>query len=232
MQPITIAHRGASSKAPENTLMAFDAAWRLGAEMIELDVRESVDGHLVCIHDPTIDRTANGSGAVEALTLKEIQEVDVGLAQRIPLLSEVLEFARGRINVNLDLKIIGAEERIVSLIREMNLVDNSLVSSFFHLSLSEIREFDDEVRTAVLFEKEIDDLASYAVELGAHAVNPMEGLVTEALISSAHESGLKVYPWTVNDEKNMIRLLNWGADGLITDHPDRSVLLIRSRFSQ
>ncbi|MFW9768353.1 MAG: glycerophosphodiester phosphodiesterase [Candidatus Thorarchaeota archaeon] len=230
MQPVVIAHRGASAKAPENTLMAFRTAWQLGAHMIELDVHESSDGHLVCIHDSSIDRTTKGTGEVSDLTLREIQEVDAGMGEKIPLLSEVLEFARGRIQVNIELKIPNIEAKVASLIQEMNLVNDVMVSSFIHLSLVEIKEIDQDIKTAVLFHTEIKDLATYAIELGAQAVNPLQDLVTEAMVSRVHEFGLQIYPWTINDERDMIRLLNLGVDGFITDYPERGVHILRSRI--
>ncbi|MGY5863560.1 MAG: glycerophosphodiester phosphodiesterase family protein [Candidatus Thorarchaeota archaeon] len=228
IQRIIIAHRGASAQAPENTLLAFKKAWQLGAQMIELDVHETVDGHLVCIHDPTIDRTTNGTGEVSSLTLKEIQEFDAGLGQRVPLLNEILEFARGKIQVNIELKTPGVEDKVASLLNEMTFIDTAMVSSFLHLSLSEIKEIDDKIRIAILLQQEIDDLSSYAHGLNAYAINPLFELVSETMVSSAHNRGIKVFPWTVNDEEQMMRLFNKGVDGLITDHPDKGVQVIRS----
>jgi len=232
IQRIIIAHRGASAQAPENTLLAFKKAWHLGAQMIELDVHETVDGHLVCIHDPNIDRTTNGTGKVNSLTLKEIQEVDAGLGQRVPLLSEILEFARGKIQVNIELKTPGVENKVASLLSEMTFIDDAIVSSFLHLSLSEIKEIVDRIRIAILLQKEIDDLSSYAYGLNAYAVNPLHELVSETMVSNAHNRGIKVYPWTVNDEEQMVKLFEKGVDGLITDCPDKGVKVLRSVVNQ
>lgn len=232
IQRIIIAHRGASAQAPENTLLAFEKAWQLGANMIELDVHETVDGYLVCIHDPTIERTTNGTGEVSSLTFKEIREYDLGQGQKIPLLEDVLKFSYGKIQVNIELKILGVEQKIASLLGDLNLIDNTIVSSFLHLSLSAIKEFDDRIRTAILLNSEIDDLSSYALEFGAHAVNPLKDLISKSLVRSAHDHGIKVYPWTVNDEKQMVQLFKMGVDGIITDYPDRGVQTILSKFNQ
>jgi glycerophosphoryl diester phosphodiesterase len=146
-------------------------------------------------------------------------------------LSDVLDFACGRIRVNIELKIPGIEEKVASMIFDKNLVQETLVSSFVHLSLSEIREINEDIQTAILVQTEIKDLASYASELGVQAVNPSKDLVTEYMISSVHDQQIKVYPWTVNEERNMIQLLELGVDGLITDYPERSILIVRSRLS-
>ncbi|MHA2026580.1 MAG: glycerophosphodiester phosphodiesterase [Candidatus Thorarchaeota archaeon] len=227
-----MAHRGASFQAPENTLLAFETAWQIGAQMIELDVHETGDGHLVCIHDPTIDRTTNGTGQVSSLTLREIQEVDAGLGQKVPLLSEILEFARGKIQVNVELKTPGVEDKVASLLSELDFIDDTIVSSFLHLSLEEIKEIVEPIRIAILLEEEIDDLSSYAHGLKAYAINPQHELVSESLISSAHNRGIKVFPWTVNDENLMVHLFKNGVDGLITDHPDIGVKVVRSIINQ
>ncbi|MFW9927351.1 MAG: glycerophosphodiester phosphodiesterase, partial [Candidatus Thorarchaeota archaeon] len=125
-----IGHRGASGHAPENTFLSFEKAWNFGATMIELDVHETIDGHLVCIHDSTIDRTTNGTGKVNSLSLNEIQSFDAGLGQIVPLLDDVLTFARGKMQINIELKIGGIEEKIVSLDNDLKMTNDVLVSSF------------------------------------------------------------------------------------------------------
>ncbi|MFW9808831.1 MAG: glycerophosphodiester phosphodiesterase [Candidatus Thorarchaeota archaeon] len=227
---IIIAHRGASGHAPENTLLSYEKAWRFGATMIELDVHETVDGHLVCIHDSTIDRTTNGTGKVDSLSLEEIQSFDAGLGQKIPLLEDVFTFARGKIQINIELKTAGIEEKLVRLVDDMELTNEVLVSSFLHICLSEIRELNEKIHTAVLVQQELDDLPSYAYELGAYAINSAKELTTPTLVSNAHEFGIKVFPWTVNDETFMTRLLRIGVDGLITDYPDVGIKLVKSMF--
>ncbi len=163
---IIIAHRGASAHAPENTLLSFEKAWRYGADMIELDVHETDDGHLVCIHDATIDRTTNGTGAVSSLTLSEIQKFDAGMGQQIPLLEDVIKFSKGRIQVNIELKIPGVEERISDIVNNLDMTNDIIISSFLHLSLSEIKELNDRIRIAILVQNDNDNPLSYAHEIG------------------------------------------------------------------
>lgn len=228
---IIIAHRGASAHAPENTLLSFEKAWRYGADMIELDVHETDDGHLVCIHDATIDRTTNGTGAVSSLTLSEIQKFDAGMGQQIPLLEDVIKFSKGKIQVNIELKIAGVEEKISDIVNSLDMTNDIIISSFLHLSLSEIKELNDRIRIAILVQNDNDNLLSYAHEIGAYAINPAKELASTLLITRFHEFEIKVFPWTVNDEETMVRLLDGGVDGLITDHPEIGVNLVKSKFS-
>ncbi|MHA2179113.1 MAG: glycerophosphodiester phosphodiesterase [Candidatus Thorarchaeota archaeon] len=197
-----------------------------------IDVHETADGHLVCIHDHAIDRTTNGSGAVDTFTLKEIQEYDAGQGQKVPSLEDVLKFSKGKIGVNIELKLVGLEQQVASLLSRMNIIDDVVVSSFLHLSLSEIKEIDDRIKIAILFQTEIDDLSSYAHEMGAYAINPMKELVSDQMVIDAHHSNVRVYPWTVNEEETMIQLFSRGVDGIITDHPEIGIRIVQTGFSQ
>ena len=229
MEPIIIAHKGASGYAPENTLLSFRRALELRAHMIELDLRETLDGELVCIHDPTVDRTTNGNGEVHNLTYKELQELDAGKGEQIPLLNDVLRFASGKIKVNIDLKVIEVEKKLLDLIEDHKMVQDILISSFFHGTLETIRDLSESVATAILTEVPMDELVCYALDFNANAINPHHKLVTPELIQDAHRVDLKVYPWTVNKWHTMKELLTFGVDGLITDFPDRAVDVMREQ---
>jgi glycerophosphoryl diester phosphodiesterase len=105
-RPVVIGHRGSSAYAPENTLLSYETAWKMKADMVELDVHSTADGGLVCIHDEDVSRTTNGKGLVAELTLKELRRLDAGKGQKVPLLSEVLDLARGRFGVNIEIKVL------------------------------------------------------------------------------------------------------------------------------
>ncbi len=227
---IIVAHRGAPAYAPENTIQSFEKAWKLGADMIELDLRETDDGYLVCIHDSTVDRTTTGSGDVSSFTLKELKKLDAGAGQEIPLLEDVLKFARGKLQVNIDLKIAGAERRIIDTITRLNMNQDVLISSFLHILLPEVREIDESIKVAILIEHVVENLASYAKDLGAYAVNPAKELTNAELVQNVHHFGIRVFPWTVNNELLMKNLFDIGVDGIITDHPDIGVKLLRSEL--
>ncbi|MFW9964173.1 MAG: glycerophosphodiester phosphodiesterase [Candidatus Sifarchaeia archaeon] len=227
---ITIAHRGASGYAPENTLLSFRKAYDLRAEMVELDVHETLDGVLVCIHDSTLDRTTNGHGVVHDFTYKELQTLDAGEGERIPLLIDVFKYASGKLKINTELKVIGVEQKILDMAHHCKMMKDIIVSSFYHGTLATIRNLNDMVETAILVNKPMNELVDYALEYKANAINPHHSLITPALVRSAHEANLKVYPWTVNDKYLMKQLLDFGIDGLITDFPDRATNLIRTHI--
>lgn len=226
-QPLVIAHRGASGSAPENTLLAYLLAFELGAHMFELDVQETTDGHLVCIHDYEIDRTTNGQGAVSDMTLTELKSFDAGSGEKIPLLSEALDMARGRIKVNIELKVLDVEARVLELIRTRKMQHEVVISSFFHDTLSVVRELDTSIPTAALISEEHADFVSLIQNLKANAINPHYDLVTPEFIESAHGNGIGVYAWTVNHQDTMLDMIRFGVDGIITDHPETCLELMR-----
>jgi glycerophosphoryl diester phosphodiesterase len=226
-----IGHRGAAGHAPENTLLSFATALNLGAHMIELDVQETLDGHLVCIHDRTLDRTTDGSGAVSEMTLQDLRTFDAGLGEKIPLLSEVLDMARNRLKVNIELKTLGVEKRVFDLVNFREMAHEVMVSSFFHDTLIAMKEISSEVETAILINAPKSNLIPYTLELGFNAINPRFSLVSHEMIEEAHNNSLKIYPWTVNDSSQMLELLNLGADGIITDYPNVGVEALK-RYSE
>ncbi|MGH7932376.1 MAG: glycerophosphodiester phosphodiesterase, partial [Candidatus Binataceae bacterium] len=133
---LNIAHRGASGRFPENTVPAFHAAIEAGADMCELDVQLSCDAALVVIHDGTVDRTTDGSGAVSAMTLADLRRLDAGIrfgeqfsGERIPTLDEVFAAVNGRCGLNIELKAAGIEQRVCDTIRANGGLTNVLVSS-------------------------------------------------------------------------------------------------------
>ncbi|MGH7791719.1 MAG: glycerophosphodiester phosphodiesterase, partial [Thermodesulfobacteriota bacterium] len=125
-----IAHRGASAYEPENTLRSFKRAMEMGAEMMELDVRFSRDGHLVIIHDKKVDRTTNGRGLVREMTLRELKNLDAGKGEKIPTLEEVFDLGKGTIRYVLELKDRGVEEEVINLVRDKGLIEDVFIASF------------------------------------------------------------------------------------------------------
>jgi glycerophosphoryl diester phosphodiesterase len=225
---IVIAHKGASAYAPENTLLSFRRAYELGAQMIELDVHETLDGQLVCIHDKTVDRTTDGSGEVRNLSYEELMKMDAGDGERIPLLEDVLIFASGKLQVNIELKVIGVEMEVLDLVEKTGMNDSIIISSFLHGALSTIKEISSNSATAILIKDKMNDLVQYAVDLKANAINPDHKLVSTDLVKDAQMHALRVYPWTVNDTATMKRLFGIGVDGIITDYPDVALDILRS----
>jgi len=238
--PLRIAHRGASARAPENTLAAFTEAIRLGADLIECDVHLSADGVPVIIHDDTVDRTTNGRGAVSALACARLRRLDAGAwfssrfrGERIPTLEEALECARGRCGLNLEIKGPSGRRRdgpaapgltlmartVAAALKRTGFREPVIVSSFSTQALRAARSQMPHVRLGHLASRSLRGLRSVHRALGLYAVHPHVRLAASRRVRLAHRLGLLVLFWTANDLRLMRRLLALGCDGLMTDDP-------------
>lgn len=235
-RPLIIAHRGASGEAPENTLAAFDAAARAGADGVELDVAMCASGDVVVIHDDTIDRTTNGSGRVRDMTLETLRLFDAGrwfdtryAGEVIPTLADVLDLVGETMLVNIEIKTAsikdeGLEDGVINLVRHRGLVERVLISSFNPVSLWRMRRRAPELRRALLTAPNLPFMLASgwpATFVQPHALHPHHSQVEEALVRRAHAKGRKVNAWTVDDPDEMRRLCHLGVDGIITNYPAR-----------
>ena len=221
------AHRGSSKSAPENTMAAIEMAVEEMADFAEVDVQESRDGELVLCHDRNLKRVAGTDRRVEDLTLEELLKLDVGSSfsaayagEKIPLLSEVMEYAKGKINLNLELKNIGKEtdmpEKAAALIREMEMEEQCVITSTSMEYLKRVKEAAPDIRTGYIiaaaygnyFENEYLDFISIR-----------SSFVTAAMAERAHEAGKAVHAWTVNTKSEMEEMKMAGVDNIITDYP-------------
>lgn len=227
------AHRGASAYAPENTLEAFELAFKQGADGVELDVQLTKDGHLVVIHDETIDRTSDGSGYLQDYTLEELKtfhfnKLNPGYMGRgIPTLKEVYQLLKPTeltVNVELKTNVIhypGIEEKVLLLTKEMGMEERVIYSSFHHPSLVKIKKLNPDVKTGLLYSDGWIDVPSYGKKIGVDALHPaLYHMQAEEFIQSAKERGLSLHVWTVNDECSIRYLLEHGVDAIITNKPD------------
>jgi glycerophosphoryl diester phosphodiesterase len=225
---LNIAHRGASGRFPENTLRAFAAAIDVEADMCELDVRLTSDGALAVIHDDTVERTTNGRGAVNSLTLEALKRLDAGVkfgpefaGERVPALEEVFDLAAGRCGLDIELKAAGVEARVCELIQARRAESWAQASSFDWDALARIRHMAPEIRIGLLASRWPARLLGAATEMKADAINPRFDIVTEDLCIAAHKRAINVYVWTVDDEPAMRRLIAYGVDGIMTNFPER-----------
>jgi len=224
---LVVAHRGASGLAPENTMAAHRVAFRTGAHMIETDVQETEDGILVCIHDYDVNRTTNGTGTIAELSYCEIRELDAGDGEKIPSLEEVLDYTRGKLKLNIELKVSDIEKKVLDFVKERKMIPDVTISSFLHGTLVSTRDLDTEVTTAVLVTKLRDDMISYVNELEANALNPDHKTISQVLVDEAHSNNVLVFPWTVNNTSRMEVLYSMGVDGIITDFPDIAIKVLQ-----
>ncbi len=229
---LVMGHRGSPKAAPENTLKSFEIAMQAGVDMVEVDVWKSADGHMVCIHDPDVSSTTNGFGMIEELTLAEIKSLNAGEGQEVPLLSEVFDLVQGNVGVNIDLKSFGIEKPVVDLVIERRMKDSVIISSFFLLTIEVVKELDKDIETGALFQVGMDDHVPHTLHVGADAIHPPLVDVNKELVGHAHREGLRVNVWDVDDEVDMLQILEWGVNGIITDFPKIGVRVVDDWLSE
>jgi glycerophosphoryl diester phosphodiesterase len=245
--PVNLAHRGASDMAPENTIEAFRLAVEAGAGGLELDVHMTRDGHIVVIHDATVDRTTSGSGAVSEMTLHELRKLDAGhnfrpdggptrayrgRGVRVPTLGEVLEEFPG-VAVNIDIKAgtPGIEETVFGVLREANALRRAIVVSTPHATVKRFRKVSGgHVSTGgskweigifyLLSRLRLERLVRPAYDALQVPLRHRGILVvTPRFVRAAHARGVRVDAWTINQADEMRRLLDLGVDVIMTDRP-------------
>jgi glycerophosphoryl diester phosphodiesterase len=238
--PLIIAHRGASVQAPENTMPAFRRAIELGADGIELDVHMSADGYLAVIHDETLDRTSNGKGLVKDRTLAELKSLDFGSwfsgdfkGEKIPELEEVLQLLSGWDGL-LDIEIKngpvfypGIEKAVADALKKFKRVERTVISSFNHYSLVEIRRYAPDIKTAPLYMAGLYKPWEYARSLGASAIHPFFHNVVPDIVEGCKQNGIIIRPFTVNEPGYIKAVATAGVDGIITDVPDIALKIVK-----
>lgn len=243
-----VAHRGGAALAPENTLAAFRSGIAHGADALELDVHLSHDGRLVVIHDPTVDRTTNGSGIVADLSMAQLKALDASARfegpfagpQEIPTLEEVLELLAApgneRVGLQVEIKLRadgsrypGITEALVSMLRAWSLVDRATALSFDFATLQTIARLEPGLRTCALVGKDYfksaaaippDQIARSLAALGVDSVSVREQNLDRNLYAALRREGLGVSAWTVDDPGRMRSLAALGVDFITSNRPD------------
>ena len=240
-RPLIIAHRGASGEAPENTMAAFKLAVEQGCDGIELDVHLSNDGQLIVIHDENIKRTTNGEGLVGEMTVAQLKRYDAGSwfsdkfkGEKIPLLEEVFEMVPKEIFINVEIKNIpsyyeGIEEKLLDLLIQFDRIEQVIVSSFDHQCLFRLKKRNRYIKIGLLYTENAVDHAGLAKLFGfpVESLHPDNKAIRKKDVQRAVDSGLKVFPWTVNSKINMKRMIDYGVSGIITNFPARLRQLIK-----
>jgi glycerophosphoryl diester phosphodiesterase len=237
MPPLIIAHRGDSAHRPENTLASFASALEVGADIIELDVQLTSDGHPVVMHDPTVDRTTDGSGPIAAHSLRELRRLSAGYAplfgaqyagERVPTLSEVLNFVRGRCKVMIEIKPeavtddaeAGVEALTVAEVRKARMEKDVVLISFSRRALLRCRALGPEVlRGHLFYEGEAGDVIAGAQEIGSELVMPHKSMLSVELRDRGREAGLKVATWVVDDPDELQSLAHYDLYGVGSNRP-------------
>ena len=237
------AHRGASGYVPENTLDSFEKAREMGADGIELDVQLTKDGELVVFHDEKVDRVSDGIGYLKDLSFEELRKLDVskpvdgyGKRLQVPALREVFELLKDTgMTVNVEIKngifpYPGIEEKTVSLIHEYEMADRIWISSFNHEAVCRVKKLSPDLKCAFLFGDVMVGPYDYAKKLGMDALHPAiyHFLHDEDYIKQAHDLGLEVHAWTVNEKEYMQKLTADGIDAIITNYPDIALSVVKN----
>ncbi len=218
-----IAHRGASGSYPENTLLAIEQALMAKADGIEIDVF-CVENELVVIHDEDVSRTTNGKGLLQNFTLKQLQQLDAGAGERVPTLWQVLQQVNNQTLLNIELKGADTAEPLVQLLKKAETElgtapDKLLISSFNHHLLKQIKKLRPDLKLGALTASLPLDYAAFAAELEAWSVNCDKGFINKAMVQDAHQRGLKVLVYTVNDAVTAARMRQLGVDGIFCNFP-------------
>lgn len=254
---LVIAHRGGAALWPENTLYAFERARDLGVDVLEMDAQVTADGVLVVLHDSTLDRTTNGHGPVNKLSLSELKKLDAafhfspdggrsfplrGRGITVPTLQEVFKALPGmRFNIEPKQAQPSLVKPLCRMIRESGLQNRVMIGSFSAQVLAEFREECPEVATSAspvevstLLTANTTGNEQQQRALAAKAVQVPESIggrtvLTREFIKAAHARNLQVHVWTINDEESMKRLIEMGVDGIMTDYPDRLISLLKAK---
>jgi len=237
-RPIIFAHRGDFSHAPENTLPSFQQALQKGADGVELDAKLTSDGHVIVIHDSTVDRTTDGKGRVASFTLEAIRKLDAGKwfnekfsGTKVPLLEEVFEIVGKEKMINIELKNYTTSQdglmiKVCELIKRHNNQGQILFSSFFPSTLKIGAQVLPEVPRGLLTLAGLPGLwaRSFGFMFGNYqALHPHISSTSRETVQRAHRLKRRVHVWTVNTPEEINQLKEWGVDGIITDDPQTAV---------
>jgi glycerophosphoryl diester phosphodiesterase len=227
--PLVIAHRGDSSQALENSLDAIRLALSLPVDMIELDLRMSLDKMLYVLHDETTGRTADRNITIERSTSEDISRVRLKNNEPVPALSDVLKLVDGACGLNLEVKSRDAGALTAKYLVSSGYSGYVLVSSFQEDEVVAARRVLPALPTSVIFDDfTIRDVRAYQAR-GYALVSLRKKTVDEKLIAACHEQGIRVYVWTVDDEAEMKTLIQWGVDGIYSNKPGVLKELLRNK---
>jgi len=211
---IIIGHRGAAGLAPENTVKSVRKAVSCSVDMIEIDVYLS-DGSLVVFHDDKVNRTTNGKGKLDSYSFDELRKLDAGDGEHIPTLTEVFDAVPNYIFINVELKGEGTEKHIKEFLTgypEFNVI----VSSFDREKLNYLKN--SKLNLALITDTPLMEVPDWYYSIHVSYEN-----LTKEFVELYHEYGLRVFAYTVNDEKDAMKMLDWKVDGIFTDFPDKFI---------
>ncbi len=217
--PLIIAHRGDQSRAPENTLEAFQLALSIPVDMIEFDLRMSKDNVLYALHDRNTGRTGDRNVDVEGSLSHEISLVRLGNKEPLPTIDDVLKLVAGKTGLNIEIKSDGAGGVLSDHLRRIRYTGPITVSSFKEDELRALRKANRSMPVAAIYDtfsvRHVDDYKRKGYDI----VSLRKNTVSEHLVRACQAAGVRIYVWTVNDEEEMKRCIEWKVNGIYTDNP-------------
>jgi glycerophosphoryl diester phosphodiesterase len=237
---LIVGHRGAMGHEPENTLLSFKAAIEMGADWIELDLRCSKDGEIVVIHDRKVDRVTDGKGSVSQLTLKELKRLDAGKGQKIPTLQEVIDFGKGKVKFDMEVKQRGIEKKVIDIIKKNGILKDTMLTSFNKQTLFNAKRLCPEIKAGYITSRSI--LKAYRWIFGLRRLKRdlknikyfdtlilNKDIVTKESVTFFKKIGFQVAVWNVDDIDGIKRYLAMKPDYICTNYPDRAMDAIYSK---
>ena len=218
---LRIGHRGAAGHAHENTLAAIQKGIALGVDFVEIDVRCTADGVLVVLHDETVNRTTNGKGRVDRLSLQEVKKLNTANGEHIPTLEEVLKVVEGKAGLMLELKIKGVAQQTVDAVREAGFRDPVIYASFLHDELKHVRMAHPAASLMVLFSSLSRASVARAVKYGPSYVGLRHDKATRPLVDAFHRADLLVFVYTADAPSDIQHAFSLDVDGVISNFPER-----------
>ncbi|MEW6109550.1 MAG: glycerophosphodiester phosphodiesterase [Nitrospirota bacterium] len=214
---LKVGHRGARAYEIENTIESFRKAIELGANAVELDVRESGDGKLIISHDDNLKKVFTRDIRINEASLKELKELT---GNRILTLEEALRFIHGKVEkILLELKEIGYEKKVLDAIKKEKLAGRVIVISFHEEALSNMRKLNKSIETGLIYAKFKNPIDA-AIKLNAQYLIPLYRFVHTRDVENVHKNNLKVVVWTINTREEAKEYVAKGVDGIASDRPD------------
>ena len=215
-KPLRIGHRGAAGHVLENTLASIEKAIELGVDYVEIDLRLTRDGHVVVLHDATIDRTTRGNGRIKYLTLAQLKRIKTKDGQHVPTLQEVLKHTDGRVGLMLELKVRGLAKPVIEIVEQSGFSSPVIYASFHHKELSHVREWLSSATIMPLISRG-RITPRIPVRVSADHVGIRFDRVVKPVVASLHAAGIQIFVFTVNDPDDIAHMNAIEVDGIISD---------------
>ncbi len=232
------AHRGNSDSTPENTISAIKSAIREGADWAEIDVQETKDGELVVFHDSNLRRVTGVDKHIWEISGHDLEKLDAGcwfsaqfLGEKVPKLKEIIEVARGKIKLNIELKLNGHQQelafRVVKILQASSFIKQCVVTSFDLATIEKVKDLDETISTGII----IKELENYLFKLPVEIYAIDYSVVSRNFVQKAHDLNKEVHVWTVDTEADMHKMIQFGVDNIITNKPKTlKKMLINSKL--